>query len=149
MRESYRQDWARSVDGQRHLVVISSWVYKQVIFDNFPRRKLEKLCPAIACRQYLDINELISQYCFYRLIQNTPLCCSSKTTSITGVEDTVMLVVYMLFKKSLMFCFIITLAAGVRNWTDFTCALRWLKLLYNHIVYMGNKLIHGKTLRVL
>ena len=34
-------------------------------------------------------------------------------------------------------------------WTDFTYVLRWLKLLYNHIVYMGNKLIHGKTLHVL
>ena len=83
--------------------------------------------------------------CFYMFIKNT-LCCSFKITSITEVADSIKFVVFMLLKKSLMFCFIITLAAGItlsfKGRLEGMCVLIWLKLLYNQIVFMGNKIIH-------
>ena len=83
--------------------------------------------------------------CFYMFIKNT-LCCSFKITSITEVADSIKFVVFMLLKKSLMFCFIITLAAGItlsfKGRLEGMCVLIWLKLLYNQIVCMGNKIIH-------
>ena len=82
---------------------------------------------------------------FYKFIKNT-LCCSLKISTITEVEDSIMFVVFMLLKKSLMFCFIITLAAGItlsfKGRLEGMCVLIWLKLLYNQIVFMGNKIIH-------
>ena len=82
---------------------------------------------------------------FYMFIKNT-LCCSFKITSITEVADSIKFVVFMLLKKSLMFCFIITLAAGItlsfKGRLEGMCVLIWLKLLYNQIVFMGNKIIH-------
>ena len=83
--------------------------------------------------------------CFYMFIKNT-LCCSFKITSITEVADSIKFVVFMLLKKSLMFCFIITLAAGItlsfKGRLERMCVLIWLKFLYNQIVFMGNKIIH-------
>ena len=74
-------------------------------------------------------------------IKNT-LCCSFKITSITEVADSIKFVVFMLLKKSLMFCFIITLAAGVTTaFMDrlYMC-LKMANIVYDHIVYKGSKL---------
>ena len=97
-----------------------------------------------ACLRKKNIMNSIRN-CFYMFIKNT-LCCSFKITSITEVADSIKFVVFMLLKKSLMFCFIITLAAGItlsfKGRLEGMCVLIWLKLLYNQIVFMGNKIIH-------
>ena len=62
-----------------------------------------------------------------------------------------MLVVFMLLKKSHMVSFIITLAAGATNsFMDrlYMC-LKMANIAYDHIVYKGSKLIHGKSVQVL
>ena len=57
----------------------------------------------------------------------------------------------MLVKMLLMFSFVITLAAGVTTaFMDrlYMC-LKMANIVYDHIVYKGSKLIHGKSVHVL
>ena len=57
----------------------------------------------------------------------------------------------MLVKMLLMFSFVITLAAGVTTaFMDrlYMC-LKMANIVYDHIVYKGSKLIHGKSVQVL
>ena len=57
----------------------------------------------------------------------------------------------MLVKTLLMFSFVITLAAGVTTaFMDrlYMC-LKMANIVYDHIVYNGSKLIHGKSVQVL